>query len=85
MCNDVRLFCEFQRTDSVSISTVGDGHKINSLGIGKVHLDLEGEKCILNDVICVPGLAHNLISVAKVLKHLGSVIFFSKIRKDYEW
>ena len=38
-------------------------------------MDLEGEKCILNDVICVHGLAHNLISVAKVLKHGGSVIF----------
>ena len=84
MCNDIRLFCEFQRNDSVSI-TLGDGHKINYFGIGKVDLDLEGEKCVLNDVICVPGLAHNLISVAKVLKHGESVIFFSKIRKDYGW
>ena len=44
-------------------------------------MDLEGEKCILNDVICVPGLAHNLISVAKVLKHGGSVIFSKKSGK----
>ena len=58
MCNDIRLFCEFRKTDSVSI-TEGDGHKIDSLGIGKVHVDLEGERCILNDVICVPGLAHS--------------------------
>ena len=77
VCNDIRLFCEFQRTDSVSI-TLGDGHKINSLWIGKVHLDLEGEKCILNGVNCVPGLGHNLISVAEVLKHGGSIIFSQK-------
>ena len=80
MCNDIRLFCEFQRTDSVSI-TSGDGHKINSLGIGKVRLDLEGEKCTVNDVVCVPGLTHNLISVAKVLKHGGKCNFFLKSGK----
>ena len=49
MCNDFRLFREFQRTNSVNFS-FGDGHKIDLLGIGKVHLDLEEERCILNDV-----------------------------------
>ena len=74
MCSDINLFSDFQRTDSVVV-TLGDGHKISSVGIGKIHLDLGGEQVILNDVICVPDLAHNMISVTKILKHGGSVTF----------
>ena len=74
MCNDETLFSDFVANDNVII-TLGDGSEIKSTGVGKVMLNCNKEHCMLNDVICVPGLAHNLISVGKIIKYGGAVSF----------
>ena len=74
MCNDQNLFSEFEANDNVII-TLGDGSEIKSTGLGKVTLKCNEEICMLNYVICVPGLAHNLVSVGKIIQNGGAVSF----------
>ena len=74
MCNDQNLFSEFKANDNVII-TLGDGSEIKSTGVGKVTLKCDEEICMLKNVICVPGLAHNLVSVGKIIQNGGAVSF----------
>lgn len=79
MCNDKTLFTEMRRTEPVNI-TLGDGHAITSNSMGKIRLEVEAshgnEKVTLNDVLYVPGLAYNLISVSAASK-TGKVAVFN--------
>ena len=85
MCCNRKLFSELlSHDDTNSFVSFGDGHRVISRGIGKVHLYLGKEKCILNDVIFVPELRYNLLSVSKLLKHGFSVTFSGNSGKIIE-
>ncbi|KAK4327573.1 hypothetical protein Pmani_001980 [Petrolisthes manimaculis] len=80
MCNNKELFVQYNDKDSVSVS-LGDGHSLEALGSGKIILkmllpDNKIQKCILSDVLYVPKLSFNLLSVSKSAK-LGKVTKFS--------
>ena len=60
--------------------TLGDGHTLEAIGTGAAELELElpgGESKIgrLNEVLYVPTLAYNLLSVAKVTEAGKTVTF----------
>ena len=59
---------------------LGDGHTLEAIGTGAVEVELElpgGESKIgrLNEVLYVPTLAYNLLSVAKVTEAGKTVTF----------
>ena len=50
--------------------TLGDGHSLNSIWIGNVAIELllgngKTRQCHLCNVLCVPKLSYNLLSVSK--------------------
>ncbi|KAK3888840.1 hypothetical protein Pcinc_007106 [Petrolisthes cinctipes] len=80
MCNNKELFVQYNDKDSVSVS-LGDGHSLEALGSGKIILkmllpDDKIQKCTLSDVLYIPKLSFNLLSVSKSAK-LGKVTKFS--------
>ena len=82
MCRDSKLFTTlYQLEDSIDV-VLGDGRALTAVGRGEVKLDMvlpsgQVRSCILCDVLYVPELSYNLISVAKAsLK--GKIIKFTK-------
>ena len=75
MCKDAALFNDLQPLDGSLDVTLGDGHVVRATGRGRVRLTLElncGKSfCTLSEVMLVPGLAYNLLSVAKVSQKGG--------------
>ena len=71
MCNDRRQFVKMQKLEKRLEVALGDGHELEAIGRGVVVLEtklLSGrvKKCTLNDVLYVPKLAYNMLSVSKV-------------------
>ncbi|KAJ8030725.1 hypothetical protein HOLleu_27212 [Holothuria leucospilota] len=70
MCNDDKLFVELDSlTKSIEI-TLGDGHALQAAGQGVVALEMnlsngKTKKCKLHNVLYVPNLSYNLLSVSK--------------------
>ena len=80
--NNRSLFVEYESLDESQSVTLGDGHTLEAVGKGVValKLELEGGKTItgrLHDVLYVPELAYNLLSISKVTK-LGKRVDFYK-------
>ena len=82
MCNERSMFGEYQsfRSGAEKV-TLGDGHWLNATGRGTVELMMNLPKgkrrCKLYDVLFVPGLSYNLLSISKVSK-MGKVAKFSE-------
>jgi len=81
MCNNVEAFREKSKLAEIIKIQVGDGRIINSEYIGSVSLklNLPGNKvsnCKLRNVLFVPELAHNLISVSQASMS-GNAVKFS--------
>ena len=78
MCNSKEKFVELKTIDPIKV-TLGDGHALNAVGIGKVLLDIEdgirSRKCNLHDVLYVPDLAYNLLSVSRAGKAGKACVF----------
>jgi len=70
MVNDEKLFKSLTRKES-EIGIAKKKETIISKGIGTV----ETENCILNDVLFVPELSQNLLSVSAIVKNGGKVDF----------
>ena len=70
MCHDDKLFTTlYHIEDSIDVM-LGDRHTLTAIGRGNVVLDMvlpngELKPCVLHDVLYVPKLAYNLISVTK--------------------
>ena len=63
--------------------TLGDRHHLKAVGRGSVTLVVEtpsgkGKKCNLSDVLYVPNLSYNLLSVSKSTDTIKSTVFTSK-------
>ena len=80
MCNDRKLFTKFECLEKSQEVTLGDGHALEATGQGTVSLEMtlpdgNTNRCILHNVLYVPKLSYNLLSVTKVSEH-GKVIKF---------
>ena len=73
MCNSASQFANLQTlTDSLTV-TLGDGHTLQATGRGDVILQMKlphakSQECTLHNVLFVPGLAYNLLSVTSAAK-----------------
>ena len=84
ICNSKELFEVFHPLQVPQQVNVGDGRKLEAVGTGVVTLKLkllEGESVIgrLSDVLYVPKLAYNLLSVPRVTE-LGKEVIFDKLQ-----
>lgn len=70
MVNDIKLFKEFEEK-MTEICVAKKGTKLKSEGEGTI----ENEKCILKNVLYVPELTKNLISVSAITENQGEVLF----------
>ena len=80
MCNDEQLFTKMETLKKPLEIVLGDGHVVKSHQQGTVSLMMklpgnECRKCNLRDVLYVPNLSHNLVSVSKAVK-AGKVVEF---------
>ena len=78
-CNDQKLFIEFRTLRKPQDVTLGDGHVLSATGIGKVDL-VKNEQVKygrLQNVLYVPKLAYNLLSVSKITEAGKRVQFYS--------
>ena len=71
---------EYYRPEEVAL---GDGHIVEATAKGKILLDIKvnnmkAQTCKLIDVLYVPGLSYNLLSVSKVIK-IGKMVKFSLV------
>ena len=72
-CNDRKLFVNFNRLAEPRDITLGDEHVVKAVGRGVVLMristdDVETNKCRLQDVLYVPKLSFNLLSVVASTK-----------------
>ena len=86
ICNSKELFEDLHPLSRPQKVTLGDGHTLEAIGTGavEVKLKLSGEKSKvgrLNEVLYVPTLAYNLLSVAKATE-AGKVIMFGETRGE---
>ena len=73
MFNDVVLFAELRSLKESLKVTLGDGHTLEATGRGTVALEMKlpdgmTKTCKVNDVLYVPKLSYNLLSVPKATK-----------------
>lgn len=82
MCRDKKSFSAlYQSEDPVDV-VLGDGRTLSAVGRGNVELDMvlpngKVKSCTLYDVLYVPDLSYNLVSVAKASQK-GKVVKFTK-------
>ena len=73
MCNSRDMFVQFETLRQPIEVTLGDGHALKAIGRGNVIVKSRVDngmthRCKLHDVLLVPDLAYNLISVAAITK-----------------
>ena len=71
MCHDKRLFVELHNLEKPLEVTLGDGYDLHAIGRGIVLLETKlpsgrTKKCKLQNVLYVPKLSYNLLSVSKI-------------------
>ena len=73
MCNNEAMFSDLQALQNPLNVTLGDGRDLHAVGCGNVVLTMnlpqdKTESCTLHDVLLVPDLAYNLVSVTAASK-----------------
>ena len=85
MCNDQQLFRQFVTLKKPQEVTLGDGNPLEAVGQGIVtppEIKLPSGKikrCNLNNVLCIPKLAYNLLSVTKAPEAGKTVCFNTNV------
>ena len=84
MCNQEMLFSDFQRLQKPLNVVIGDGRSLQATGLGSVVLKMKlpngmSKPCTLHNVLLVPSLAYNLLSVTSASKK-GKIVTFSKMK-----
>ena len=82
MCNDKSQMIDYVSLASSQDVTLGDGHRLAAVGSGTVILTVEVspdkfKTCKLSDVLHVPNLSYNLLSVAKATENGKRSVFTS--------
>ena len=78
MCNDRKLFVDLN--DKNEEVELGDGYTVAVKGSGRIKMEMEipGRKtklCMLSEVLYVPDLSYNLMSVSKMVKNGKGIEF----------
>ena len=73
ICNNEQMFVEIKSLKRSQSVILGDGHCLETTTVGAVNLkfvlpDGATKDCRLHDVLYVPGLSYNLLSVSKITK-----------------
>ena len=81
MCTDRRMFTQLQPLSKSLEVKLGDGHMLMAKGQGTVRLIMKYgrdkyRRCILNEVLYVPKLSCNLLSVSKTTEKGNDVKFY---------
>jgi len=81
MCSNKKAFTTLYQLKEPIKVTVGDGRALTAVGRGDVVLDVElpnseSKSCTMHDVLYVPELSYNLMSVAKVSQK-GKIVKFT--------
>jgi hypothetical protein len=92
ICNDKTSFIELHTLKKPQDVTLGDGHVLSATGTGDVAVELilengKTKRCRLHDVLYVPELTYNLLSVSKATEAGKRVRFHSnecKILDEHE-
>ncbi len=80
MCNDKEMFVEFNNLEPSQEVTLGDGYSVEATGCGTVRLKMQltddkTKECKMSDVLYVPQLSYNLLSVSKATQSGKKVKF----------
>ena len=80
MCNDSNAFSEYSTLKQPQEISPGDGHIVKATGKGKVLMKIaigksQFQTCELKDVLFVPELSYNLLSVSKIIQ-TGKIMKF---------
>ena len=83
MCNDDKLFVELRSLKKPLEVTLGDGCAVEATGQGTVVLEMAStsgktSRCKLHEVLYVPDLSCNLLSVSKAAE-AGKVVEFDEV------
>ena len=89
MSHDKRLFKKIDRSKEINVY-VGDGKALKVVGEGDIVLNIEtpsgkAKRCTVKNVLYVPELSHNLLSISKISSSGKCVNFsdkFCKIMND---
>ncbi len=70
ICNDKEMFVEFNNLEPSQEVTLGDGYSVEATGCGTVRLKMQltddkTKECKMSDVLYVPQLSYNLLSMSK--------------------
>ena len=87
MCNDREQFIDFKDMSNTQEATLGDGHTLDGTGIGTVKIeallpDGNTRNCRLENVLYVPKLSYNLLSVSKATE-AGTTTKFSGLGCEF--
>ena len=90
ICNDRRSFTDFHTLEKPQYVTLGDGHALSAIGTGNVYLELvlkNGKTggCKLHNVLYVPELTFNLLSVSKAAEAGKRILFHSTDCQIVDW
>ena len=81
MCNDRKMFVEFSSLQPTQEVTLGDGYSVEATGQGVVMLEMiltdTTRMCKLNNVLYVPRLSYNLLSVSMATQS-GKIVKFKE-------
>ena len=82
MCQDSKSFTTLHQLEHPIDVVLGDGRALTAVGRGEVVLNMvllngESKFCTLYDVLYVPELSYNLLSVAKASQK-GKIVKFTK-------
>ena len=80
MCHNRKLFSEFQLLEKPTVVMLGDGHTLKGTGHGTVTLMMNEHnsstsECHLLNVLYVPSLSYNLLSVSKTAENGKTTVF----------
>lgn len=73
MCKDKSFFSELRMLKDVQEVSLGDGHVLEATAEGTVPLEMllpdgSKQKCSLKNVLLIPKLAYNLLSISRSTK-----------------
>ena len=83
MCNKQSMFSDLRALSPPLSVTLGDGRDLKATGRGRVVLTMKlpdgsSKTCTLHDVLLVPDLAYNLLSITAIAKR-GKVTTFTQV------
>src|SRR5262249_38250173 len=83
MTNDADLFCDLDHTCRTKV-TLGDGTTVDALGKGSIQIQTHKGTKLIRDVLLVPDLNQNLLSVTQMMQNGYSLYFNQNYCKIFD-